>query len=349
MVFYNKMATDKSWKSINTVLTEVLSKSSLKKAEVSSIMESWKSRKEDITELFSVKTSKKKQKDPNQPKKAKTAYLFFSAEKRGEVKKNNPDLSNKEIMTELGQMWSSLSKEDKKEFEEKATEDKERYAREYEEYSSSPDFEGVKREKKAPKQKKARNAYVIYCQEMRNQVKADNPEMKGKEISSELSAMWKALSDEEKAPFQKRQAEEKASMEGGTIPEGDEEEAPVKKPSKAKAPTKAPAKAPTKAPAKAPTKAEAKAAAKAPTKAEAKAPTKAPTKAPAKSTKKATPGFECFREEQNDEIQSDNPDWTDKKVLAEITKRWGDLTEEDRQAYETEAQESEGEEQELSE
>lgn len=207
MVLHNKMATDKSWKSINSVLSEVLSKT-LKKSEVTSVMDAWKSRKSDITGLFSAKTSKKKQKDPNQPKRAKTAYLFFSTEKRAEVKKDNPELSAKEIMTELGQMWSGLSKEDKREYEEKAEEDKKRYQREYEEYTSSPDFEGTVKPKKEAKEKKPRNAYVIFCQEKREEVKAENPEMKGKDVNAELSRMWKELSDTDKAPYQKMQADE---------------------------------------------------------------------------------------------------------------------------------------------
>lgn len=61
-----------------------------------------------------TKSKKKKpKKDPNMPKKAATAYILFSNATRAEIKEENPDLDNKEIMGELGRLWKELDDEDK--------------------------------------------------------------------------------------------------------------------------------------------------------------------------------------------------------------------------------------------
>jgi hypothetical protein len=77
-----------------------------------------------ITSSKSKKTSTKKGKDPNAPKRYRTGYLLFSAEKRDEVKviifidlfsflliyffqNENPGLSSREILAELGAQWKA--------------------------------------------------------------------------------------------------------------------------------------------------------------------------------------------------------------------------------------------------
>ena len=57
---------------------------------------------------------------------------------------------------------------------------------------------------------KRKNPYILFSNEKREGVKEANPEMKPKDVIKELSAMWKALSDEEKAPY-KEQAMEASS------------------------------------------------------------------------------------------------------------------------------------------
>lgn len=57
---------------------------------------------------------------------------------------------------------------------------------------------------------KRKNPYILFSSEKRAGVKEANPEMKPKDIIKELSAMWKALSDEEKLPY-KQQAMDASS------------------------------------------------------------------------------------------------------------------------------------------
>ena len=48
----------------------------------------------------------------------------------------------------------------------------------------------------------ALNAYMIYGKEVRQTIRDKNPDMKMTEISKEIGAMWKELSDEEKAKYE---------------------------------------------------------------------------------------------------------------------------------------------------
>ncbi|GMI02367.1 hypothetical protein TrLO_g14125 [Triparma laevis f. longispina] len=73
-------------------------------------------------------------KDPNAPKNAKGSYMFFSTAKRAEIKAENPDISFGELSKKTGEVWKSLSVEDKQPFEDLAAEDKERYNKETEAY-----------------------------------------------------------------------------------------------------------------------------------------------------------------------------------------------------------------------
>jgi hypothetical protein len=50
--------------------------------------------------------SSKSKKDPNAPKRPLNAYMYFSQDKRDELKKN---FSAKQILSELGRMWKNLS------------------------------------------------------------------------------------------------------------------------------------------------------------------------------------------------------------------------------------------------
>ncbi|KAI9593958.1 nonhistone chromosomal protein 6A [Syncephalis fuscata] len=72
----------------------------------------------------------KRKKDPEKPKRALSAYMFFAIDQRDSVKERNPQAGFGEIGKLLGQEWKSLSDDKKKPYLEKASKDKERYNRE---------------------------------------------------------------------------------------------------------------------------------------------------------------------------------------------------------------------------
>ena len=108
--------------------------------------------KYELTKLNSEdkKRAKKKQsvklRDPNTPKKNKSAYLYFCIAKRNIVKAELGDVKTTEVTRELGLRWKMLKKSDKVSdkselacFEEQATADKIRYDEEMKNYESPSD------------------------------------------------------------------------------------------------------------------------------------------------------------------------------------------------------------------
>jgi hypothetical protein len=77
---------------------------------------------------------KKAKKDPNAPKRAMNAYMYFMQDQRAAVKEKNPKLTNKELLSELGAEWKKLSDKDKEPYNQKAADDKTRYQNEMKKY-----------------------------------------------------------------------------------------------------------------------------------------------------------------------------------------------------------------------
>eukprot|EP00474_Spongospora_subterranea_P008415 CRZ08873.1 hypothetical protein [Spongospora subterranea] len=78
----------------------------------------------------------KKKKDPNAPKAASNAYMIFCKERRAELKSENPSLAFGKIGAKLGEIWRTLSSEEKRPYEERASSDRERYRKQMESYKS---------------------------------------------------------------------------------------------------------------------------------------------------------------------------------------------------------------------
>ncbi len=86
----------------------------------------------------------------------------------------------------LGEEWKKISDDDKAEFEEKAEEDKKRYKKEMQDYTppsddDSDDGGGKKKAKRAKKDpnapKRPMNAYMLYANSVRSQIREENPDM----------------------------------------------------------------------------------------------------------------------------------------------------------------------------
>nr|XP_043623736.1 FACT complex subunit SSRP1-like [Erigeron canadensis] len=75
----------------------------------------------------SKKRKPKKKKDPNAPKRAMSAFMYFSQMERENVKRDNPNIAFQEMGRVLGERWNKLSAEEKEPYEAKALADKKRY------------------------------------------------------------------------------------------------------------------------------------------------------------------------------------------------------------------------------
>jgi len=154
---------------------------------------------------------RKKRKDPNAPKRPRSAYILYCTEMREDVKKTHEGSKPAELMQIMGQMWNQLPAHKKQEFTDKAKEDKIRYNDEMKTYTppddeDEDDDDGGGRRKRGRKRdpnepKRAPSAYLIYGQKVREEVKKEHPEAKSSEIMKLIGAKWQKLTDEEKKPF----------------------------------------------------------------------------------------------------------------------------------------------------
>lgn len=158
-----------------------------------------------------------KTKDPNEPKKNKSSYMFFCVDCREEIKTENSGIDNKSIITEIGSRWKALKETnpDKvKYYEDLAEQDKKRYQDEKASYVKPTTTEVVTKTTKAskkketseakettPKEPKKLNAYINFCTKNRESYKTSNPCALPKDITKKLSEGWRALSDSEKESY----------------------------------------------------------------------------------------------------------------------------------------------------
>lgn len=153
----------------------------------------------------------RKKKDPDAPRRGKSGYLFFCSDHRDAVKAFLGESSKAtDVTKELGVRWNAL-KDSKKPadkkilagYEKAAADDKARYQTEKSEYTppeSSDDNGSTRRGKgKSPKKgpKRAKSGYLYFCEDRRNKLKSENPNLKSTEITSELGRLWNELKSDE--------------------------------------------------------------------------------------------------------------------------------------------------------
>jgi structure-specific recognition protein 1 len=80
---------------------------------------------------------KRAKKDKNAPKKGMSAFMLFSQDKREQVKTDNPGIVFTDVAKKLGELWKGMGAEDKKPYEARAAEDKQRYQAAMEKYNAA--------------------------------------------------------------------------------------------------------------------------------------------------------------------------------------------------------------------
>ena len=164
---------------------------------------------------------KKAAKDPNAPKRPRSAYLYYCDAERKAVMKKHPDYRVTDVSKELGPAWQKLSDKAKAKYDKLATKDKARYEAEMASYvpPAKRDASPVRKSKaaKAPKDpnapKRGRNAFLFFSDAERAKVKMAFPNYKITEISTELGSRWKAMSEAQRAPFVAQAQAEKARLQ----------------------------------------------------------------------------------------------------------------------------------------
>ncbi|GMF26598.1 unnamed protein product [Phytophthora fragariaefolia] len=157
-------------------------------------------------------------KDPFSPKPAKTAFQLFMSHNRESFMLLN--MSINEFRAEMSQLWKRLSDADKTEWHDLAKKDQRRYETEMNAYKPPAYMDSiVQRSRQRMKELRdmARgdaaaprlpmNAYSCYLSTMRLELVQRRPNLKHSEIMREIGAMWRALSEDERA-FYQHQADE---------------------------------------------------------------------------------------------------------------------------------------------
>ena len=67
------------------------------------------------------------------------------------------------------------------------------------------------------KPKRSKNAFMLFSDLWRPEIKAAFPDMKSTDISKELGGLWEALSDEDKKPFELQAATEKEAYDKAMV------------------------------------------------------------------------------------------------------------------------------------
>eukprot|EP00467_Chlorarachnion_reptans_P007869 CAMPEP_0114505740 /NCGR_PEP_ID=MMETSP0109-20121206/11022_1 /TAXON_ID=29199 /ORGANISM="Chlorarachnion reptans, Strain CCCM449" /LENGTH=819 /DNA_ID=CAMNT_0001684215 /DNA_START=201 /DNA_END=2660 /DNA_ORIENTATION=+ len=152
--------------------------------------------------------SKRKRKDKNAPKRAKSAFMLFVQKRRKTVKEENPNLKFGEISKLMGEKWKELPDDEKKEFLNAAKNDKIRAEKEKEKYDEEhkdDDDDSPKRKKKRKKApgepKRPLSAYMFFAKNNRASIVGENPGKQPKEIMSLVAEKWRALDDDDKKEF----------------------------------------------------------------------------------------------------------------------------------------------------
>ena len=291
------------------------------------------------------RSSEKKVKDPNKPKRGKSAYIFFCSKKREEAKKRlGEGAKATDVTAELGKMWNALKEStktaDKKllaSLEAEAAEDKARYTDEMDGYVAPSDEElaamvpaqkGKKTSDKDPNApKRGKSAYIFFCAAMRPQVKEELGEEGKSMIMAELGKRWKELKkdddrSDELAKYTKMATDDKSRYEDEKSNGQQDEQEKKATPKKGKAKPVEPEEESVD---------EEKVAVKKPKK-KVEAEVEAEVEEEKKSPKKKT-GYIYFCSHNREGIKNDNPKMSAKEVTSTLARLWKELTKEEKKEW----------------
>ena len=180
----------------------------IKEEEEEEVEEKEKASKKGKKGMYTKSGRRRKEKDPDAPKRARTAFNFFLDEYRHQYKKDNPGAKGVVEVTKAGsEKWRNLSEDDKKPYEDKA-----RVAREaYQELKDAYEAKGGKNRFKLMKAPpRPPTAYFIFLDDFRAEYAEKHPNTNGiKEVSKAAGLAWRALGDENKKPYAEKAAKAK--------------------------------------------------------------------------------------------------------------------------------------------
>ena len=151
---------------------------------------------------------RKLQKNPNAPRRFKSAYILYAAEKQREVrsmleKRGVHKPKSTAVSKYVSRAWKALNGTEKAMWQERARQDRKRYETEKATYSGP--WKVPISKTRAPKDpnapKRPLTAFFMFSNSHRKEVASQFPKATNAEISRTLSQMWKAASATTREPF----------------------------------------------------------------------------------------------------------------------------------------------------
>jgi hypothetical protein len=154
-------------------------------------------------------------KAPDAPKRFKSAFIIFSAEKHKEIKEKHAEVGRTEKTTDIAKLvseaWRELSPEEREIWEERARKDKARYEVEKSMYKGPWKIPATKRTPKDPSApKRPMSAFLAFSNKRRAALKRQNPNATNADLSKMLSKTWKEAPDELRRKYMEEEAELRA-------------------------------------------------------------------------------------------------------------------------------------------
>lgn len=202
------------------------------------IVDAWLSKKNQHGLLKTIKKNNIVVKDPNKPKRGKSAYLFFCDEYRKKLKEENPNLNVKEIVSMLGILWKKIKEENSPElekFEKLSMNERMKYKKEMitykKEQKKDNDFllnykkdkdkeKDKKRDKELKKKEISRNrelqkslkkekkekdqAFEKFLKSKKKKTKKTHPELDSEGVIKYLTTKWEKFPDTKKEKYKNK-------------------------------------------------------------------------------------------------------------------------------------------------
>jgi len=150
------------------------------------------------------KAKGKKEKDPNKPKRSTSAYFYFLAHCRLEAAKTGkPTAKIAQFTKDCSEKWRALTVETKKPFDDKAAIDKARYQEEIAAYKGKTVDPN--------KPKRPPTAYFLFLADFR--IRMAGKGVEHRDLLKMAGEEWRALSDEDKKPYEKGALEQSKKYE----------------------------------------------------------------------------------------------------------------------------------------
>ena len=143
-------------------------------------------------------------KDPNAPKKPRSAYLFYVAAQRDKTKADEPTLKFGDASKLMALQWGKLTPEEKEPYNEMFVKDRERYHAEMADYDGAQTSvkPKLKRASPAKAKSKASPVFAFFRSACESDVRRTNPGLKQAGVEALIVDRWTNLSDNKRKIYE---------------------------------------------------------------------------------------------------------------------------------------------------